>query len=75
MRNDSHGSYVVFEKEVIFHESDFETSEKDFDVSKSSIWKHTRVLRVGKIFVQNLFDKFEILFWDGIKLVEIFFAK
>ena len=31
----------VFEKEVIFHEFDFETSDLTFEVSKSSIWKHT----------------------------------
>ena len=29
------------EKKVIFHEIDFETSELDIYVSKSSIWKHT----------------------------------
>ena len=28
---------VVFEKEVVFHEFDFETSELDFEVPKSSI--------------------------------------
>ena len=28
-------------KEVIFHEFDFETSDLEFEVSKSSIWKHT----------------------------------
>ena len=34
-------SNVVFEKEVIFHEFDFETSDLEFEVSKSSIWTHT----------------------------------
>ena len=32
-------SNVVFEKEVIFHEFDFKTSDLDFEGSKSSIWK------------------------------------
>ena len=41
MRNGSLWSNVVFEKEVIFHDFDFETPELDFEVSKSSIWKHT----------------------------------
>ena len=43
MRNGSLWSTcnVVFETEVNFHEFDFETSELDFEVSKSSIWKHT----------------------------------
>ena len=39
--NGSLWSNVVFEKEVIFHEFDFETSDLEFEVSKSSIWKHT----------------------------------
>ena len=33
--------YVVFEKEVDFYEFDFETSDSEFEVSKSCIWKHT----------------------------------
>ena len=32
---------VVFEKEVIFNEFDFEGSDKEFEVLKLSIWKHT----------------------------------
>ena len=32
---------VVFEKEVNFHEFDFETSDLEFEVSKSSIRMHT----------------------------------
>ena len=35
--NDSLSSNVVFEKEVLFHEFDFKTSELDLEVSKSSI--------------------------------------
>ena len=30
---------MVFFKEVIFHEIDFETSDLELEVSKSSIWK------------------------------------
>ena len=41
VRNSSLWSNVVFKKEVIFHEFDFETSDLEFEVSKSSIWKHT----------------------------------
>ena len=40
MRNSSR-SNIVFEKEAIFHEFDFETSSLEFEVLKSSIWKHT----------------------------------
>ena len=36
-RNSSLCSNVVFKKEVIFHEFDFETSSLEFEVSKSSI--------------------------------------
>ena len=39
--NGSLWSNVVFEKEAIFHEFDFETSDLEFEVSKSSIWKNT----------------------------------
>ena len=41
VRNGSLWSYIVFAKEVFFHEFDFENSELDFEVSRSSIWKHT----------------------------------
>ena len=41
MRNSSLWSNIVFEIEVIFQEFDFKTSELDFEVLKSSIWKHT----------------------------------
>ena len=41
MRNGSLWSDVVFEKEAIFHEFDFETSNSELQVPKSSIWKHT----------------------------------
>ena len=32
---------IVFEKEVIFQEFDLETSDLEFEVSISSIWRHT----------------------------------
>ena len=35
--NSSLWSNVIFEKEVIFHEFDFETSDLEFEVTKSSI--------------------------------------
>ena len=37
VRNGSLWSDVVFAKEVFFHEFDFETSDLEFEVSKSSI--------------------------------------
>ena len=37
-------------KEVIFDEFDFETSELDFEVLKSSIWKHTTLCDKGVFF-------------------------
>ena len=41
VRNSYLWSDVVFKKEVIFHEFDFQTSNLEFEVSKSSIWKPT----------------------------------
>ena len=37
VRNGSLWSAIVFEKEVIFHEFDFETSDLELEVSKSTI--------------------------------------
>ena len=34
-------SNIVYEKEVIFDEFEFVTSDLELEVSKSSIWKHT----------------------------------
>jgi hypothetical protein len=48
--NGSLWGYIVFEKEVIFHEFDFETSDLEFKVSKSSIWKHTTSCDKGVFF-------------------------
>ena len=47
---------IVFEKEVIFHEFDFETSDLEFEVSKSSIWKHTTSCEHGatRVFFLSL---------------------
>ena len=42
-RNGSLWSNVVYEKEVILHKFDFETSEFEFKVSKSSIKAHNFV--------------------------------
>ena len=57
-RNGFLWSNVVFEKEVIFQECDFETSELDFEVSKSSIWKHTTSCDKGSFsfFIISNFD-------------------
>ena len=41
VRSGSLWSNVDFEKEVIFHEFDFDTSDLEFEVPKSRIWKHT----------------------------------
>ena len=49
MRNGSLWSAIVFEKEVIFHEFDFENSDLEFEVSKSSIYESTQ-LRVTNVF-------------------------
>ena len=40
----------IFEKEVIFHEFDFEISKLDFEVTKSSIWKHKTSFDKGFFF-------------------------
>ena len=50
MRNSSLWSDAVFEKEVILSEFDFETSSLEFEVSKSSIWKHTTLCGKGVFF-------------------------
>ena len=41
VRNGSLWSEVVFEKEVVFHQFDFEALDLEFEISKSSICKHT----------------------------------
>ena len=47
MRNGSLWSDKVFEKEVIFPEFDIETSDLEFEVSKSSEWKQTTLFDKG----------------------------
>ena len=47
---------LVLEKEVIFHEFDFETSSLELDVSKSSIWKHTTSCDKG-VFSFNIISR------------------
>ena len=49
MRNGSFWSNVVFEKEVIFNFFYFKTSVLDFEVSKSSIGKHTILCDKGLV--------------------------
>ena len=55
-------SNVFFEKEIIFHEFDFETSELAFEVPKSRIWKHTTSCDKGgfssNIISQQIFRGF-----------------
>ena len=58
MRNGSLRSDVVFEKEVIFHEFDFETSSLELEVSKSSIKKHTTLCDKG-VFLSLLSRNFD----------------
>ena len=50
MRNGSIWSNVVFEKEAIFHEFDFETTDLEFEVSKASIWTHTSLCDNGVFY-------------------------
>ena len=64
MRNGSIWSDVVFEKEVIFHEFDFETSEFDFEVSKSSIWKQTTSCDKGVFFFGQYYLATSTTNWD-----------
>ena len=59
MRNSSLWNNVVFEKEVIFHEVDFETSDLELEVSKSTIWTHTTSCDKGVFFLSLLSRKFD----------------
>ena len=47
VRNGSLWNDVVFEKEIIFHELDFETLDLEFEVSKSSNWKNRTLCDSG----------------------------
>ena len=59
MRNGSIWSNIVFVKEVIFQEFDFETSELDFEISKSSIWKHTTSCDKGVFFTAIIISQLQ----------------
>ena len=59
MRNSSLWSNVVFEKEVIFHEFDFETSDLELEVSKSSIRKAHNLVWKGWFFLSLLSRNFD----------------
>ena len=55
----------VFEKELILHEFDFETSDLEIEVSKSSIWKHTTSCDKGVfsfIIISQLRRPIELIF-------------
>ena len=65
MRNGFLWSNVVFKREVIFHEFDFETSDLEFEVSKWSIWKHTTLCDKGvfsSIILSQLWRAIELKF-------------
>ena len=69
MRNGSLWSNIVFEKEAILHEFDFETSDLEFEVSKSSIWKHTTSCDKGVfsfIIISQLRRPIELKFSQGL---------
>ena len=69
VRNGSLWSNVDFEKEVIFHEFDFDTSESDFEVPKSSIWKLCATKGVfSSIVISQLRQQIEI------KISQFFYA-
>ena len=59
MRNGSLWSDIVFEKEVFFHEFDFETSCLELEISKSSIWTHTISCDKGVFFISVLCRNFD----------------
>ena len=54
VRNGSLWSTIVFEKEVTFHEFDFETSDLELDVSKSTILTHTTSSNKGVFFFSQV---------------------
>ena len=67
MRNGSLWSNIVFETEVISHEFDFKTSELDFEVPKSSTWKHTTSCDKG-VFSSNFDDQLSSNFHRFVSL-------
>ena len=59
MRNGSLWSTAFFETEVIFHEFDFETSDLEFEVSKSSILNAHNFVRQGCFYLSLLSHNFD----------------
>ena len=59
MRNGSLWSDVVFEKEVVFREFDFETSSLELEVSKSSIMKSHNFVWEGCFFLSYISRNFD----------------
>ena len=64
-------SYIFFEKEVIFHEFDFETSELDFEVSKSSIWNQTTLCDKGVIIISQLWRPAGLLLYVNFEIHQV----
>ena len=64
VRNGSLWSDIVFEKEVSVREFGFKTSDLEFEVSKSSIWKHTLCDTVffSSIIIWQLWRPIELKF-------------
>ena len=59
VRNGSLWSAIFFEKEVIFHEFDIETSDLELEVSKSSVRKHTTLCDKDVFFLSLLSRNFD----------------
>ena len=57
VRNSSLWSDIVFEKSVIFHKFDFETSDLELEVSKSSIWLRTTSCYIKGVFFLSLLSR------------------
>ena len=62
----------VFEKEVIFHEFDFETSDIEFEVSKPSIWKHTTPCDKGSLISFIIISQFRRP--NELKFSQVFYS-
>ena len=58
VRNCSLWSNVDFQKEEIFREFDFETSELEFEIPKSSVYKHTTSCDKG-VFVSIIISQLQ----------------
>ena len=74
VRNGSLWSDVIFKKEVIFHEFDFKTSELDFVVSKSSMWKPTTLCDEGVfsfIIISQLRFFTGLIFYEYVEIHQV----